>query len=150
MDVLEIYRKMKKLPFGDQIFTKAICYNAPYFSSIHPSLVHFSEGDVEFKIKNRRSVQNHLGTVHAIAMCNLAEICGGMCMETIIDPKRRWIPKGMKVRYLAKAGSDLVGSTQFLKSDLLNGSNILKVDVKDTSGIIVFDAEIEMYVSDKS
>lgn len=141
---------MKKLPFGDQLFTKAICYNAPYFSTIHPSLVHFSEGHVEFKIKNRKSVQNHLGTVHAIAMCNLAEICGGMCMETIIDPKRRWIPKGMKVRYLAKAGSDLVGSVQFLKSELINGSNFLKVDVTDISGTIVFDAEIEMYVSDKS
>ena len=150
MDVLKIYQKLRKYPLGGRLFDKAICFNAPYFSSISPEVVHFSEGHCEFKMKKKRSVQNHLGTVHAIAMCNLAEICGGMCMETIINKDQRWIPKGMKVRYLKKANTDLKGIVKFPKDKIKLGSNLLKIDVIDTSGEIVFDAEIEMHVSQKN
>lgn len=150
MDVLKIYNKLTKYPFGDKIFNLAICKNAPYFSTISPEVLVFKEGHCEFTMKKRRSVENHLKTVHAIAMCNLAEVCGGMLMEAIVDDKtQRWIPKGMKVRYLKKARTDLRGVVKYPKEDIVMGSNFLRVDVFDSNNEIVFDAEIEMHVSEK-
>src|SRR3546814_8551637 len=41
-------------------------------------------------------------SVHAIALCNAAELAGGMMTEVSIPSGARWIPKGMTVEYLAK------------------------------------------------
>ena len=58
-------------------------------------------------MRKRRAVQNHIGTVHAIAMCNLAEIAAGTMTEISIPASMRWLPKGMQVEYLKKADSDV-------------------------------------------
>lgn len=47
----------------------------------------------EVVIPKRRSVQNHIGTVHAIAMCNGLEMAmGGLAESTIPPSSKRWIP----------------------------------------------------------
>lgn len=149
MNVLEIYEKLKHLPLGNKIFSFAVCKKAPYFSTISPNLELLEEGRVIFSMKNKKSVQNHLGSIHAIAMCNLAEMCAGVCMETIIGKKLRWIPKGMSVRYLERAEGKIKGDVIYPTSSLIEGSNFLVVKVTDAKDQLVFDAEIEMYVSKK-
>ena len=52
-------------------------------------------------------MQNHLGTVHVIAICNGLEAAMGALAEATIPSTRRWIPKGMEVDYTAKATSDI-------------------------------------------
>ncbi len=52
-------------------------------------------------------MHNHLGTVHAIALCNGLEAAMGALAEASIPPGKRWIPKGMQVSYTAKATSDI-------------------------------------------
>ena len=54
-------------------------------------------------------VHNHIGTVHAIALCNLAELCAGLMTDASLPRGMRWIPKGMTVRYLKKARGTLRG-----------------------------------------
>ena len=58
-------------------------------------------------IRKRRRVHNHIGTVHAIALCNGLEAAMGALAESTIPRDRRWIPKGMEVAYTAKADSDV-------------------------------------------
>lgn len=53
-------------------------------------------------IKKHRAVLNHLGTVHAIAMCNMAELAGGTMTDATVPKTHRWIPKGMQVEYVKK------------------------------------------------
>ena len=53
-------------------------------------------------------MHNHLGTVHAIALCNGLEAAMGALAEATIPADRRWIPRGMEVAYTAKATSDIV------------------------------------------
>ncbi|BBM04266.1 DUF4442 domain-containing protein [Microbulbifer sp. GL-2] len=66
-----------------------------------------SAGRVEVLLKKRWSVTNHIGTVHAIAMCNAAELAGGVCLDVSLDRRFRWIPVGMEVKYLKMAKSNL-------------------------------------------
>ena len=53
-------------------------------------------------MKKRRAVTNHLKTVHAIAMCNMAELAGGLMTEVSLPQGKRWIPSGMTVKYLKR------------------------------------------------
>ena len=52
-------------------------------------------------------MNNHIGTVHAIALCNGLEAAMGALAEATIPEDKRWIPKGMEVAYTAKATSDI-------------------------------------------
>lgn len=92
---------------GEEKYGKLICEIAPYFSTIDPRFVDMKPGYVEVLIKNRKEIQNHLGSIHAAAMCNVAELAGGTLTEISLPEGKRWIPSAMNVQYLAKAKTDL-------------------------------------------
>jgi len=145
------FKKAQKLPLGKSIFSRIVCMKAPYFSSIRPTIEVFEPGNVEVSLPKRRAVQNHIGTVHAIAMCNACELAGGMATEITIPKDMRWIPKGMTVKYLKKAETDLRAIAK-ITSVPKSGSAyelIVPVDVQDSTGQVVMHADITMWVSPK-
>ncbi len=99
----------------------------------------------------RRSVQNHLGTVHAIAMCNMAELAGGTMTEVTVPATHRWIPKSMTVEYLKKATTNLVAiaTPDALADWPVAGEYRVNVVVQDTNDEPVFRATISMWVTPK-
>ena len=60
-DVLKIYRSLSRKPLGHWLFSRLICFKAPYFGSIGPRMVRLEPGRGEATIRHRRSVTNHLG-----------------------------------------------------------------------------------------
>jgi acyl-coenzyme A thioesterase PaaI-like protein len=92
---------------GSRVFSLGVSVTAPYFLTIGPHVVALEPGRAEVRMANRWHVRNHLGTVHAIAMCNLAEVAMGVLAEKTVPDTHRWIPVGMTVRYLAKGETDL-------------------------------------------
>jgi len=58
------------------------------------------------RVKKRRRVLNHIGTVDAIAMCNMADRTGGSMAKVTVPSSYRWIPKGMTVQYIRRAETD--------------------------------------------
>jgi acyl-coenzyme A thioesterase PaaI-like protein len=146
-----IYRRMAGLPGGKTVFTKAVCVKAPYFGSIDPVITALKPGHCEVSVKDHRGVHNHLGTVHAIAMCNMAELAGGMMTEVTIPPSARWIPKGMTVEYLAKARTDLRAIARLDEVPAFDDALDLPVEVNilDSHDTAVMRAVITMRVSPK-
>lgn len=150
--LLKLFQRMTMFPFGHWLFSKAVCFKAPYFSTIKPFIKDLRSGSCKAIMPNRRAVQNHIGTVHAIAQCNLAELCAGLMTDATIPSKtHRWIPKGMNVQYLQKANTDLsaiaeisVPSVWPEKLDL-----IVPVDIFDADGNLVFHADVTIYISAK-
>src|SRR5918993_4231064 len=108
--LLAMWRRVTRWPLGRWLFSRAVCFKAPYFGSISPLIVVLEPGRCEALIEDRRRVRNHLGTVHAIALCNLAELTAGVMTDASLPRGMRWIPKGMTVRYLKKARGTLVGT----------------------------------------
>lgn len=151
MDVLKIWQNLHNKPGGKWAFSKALCLKAPYFSSIHPKVEILQPDLCQVSMKKTRQVQNHLGTVHAIAMCNMAELAGGTLTEVAVPATHRWIPKGMTVEYLQKATTDLTASATALAAlDLSQpGPFPVEVNIHDQAGTLVFRAEIQMWVSPK-
>lgn len=82
-------------------------------------------------------------------MCNLAELCGGLAIDSCIPKHLRWIPVGMSVKYLKKAKTDLNCSVVVDTSLLQEGENDVLVDIKDANQETVFTAKIQMLVSKK-
>lgn len=150
--VLQLYQNLSRKPFGHWLFSRAVCFKAPYFGSIKPRMTVLEPNRAEATIKHRRSVTNHLGTVHAIALCNLAEFTGGLMTDASIPASMRWIPKGMTVEYLKKAvGTQRgVATPEFPPREATEGYELpVNIVVTDPQGDAVFKARISMWVSPK-
>ncbi|MGQ0529593.1 MAG: hotdog fold domain-containing protein [Panacagrimonas sp.] len=148
---LNSWNRVSKLPMGKSAWSKLVASRAPYFRSISPQMLELRPGYAEAALKKRWSVTNHLGTVHAIAMCNLAEFAGGLMTEVSVPATHRWIPKGMTVEYLRKAGSDLRGICDAPLPAF--GDEVfdwpVTVNVLDRDQQTVFRAIITMWISAK-
>ena len=93
------------------------------------------------------SLDNHIATVHAIAMCNLAELAAGTMTEVSLPRSMRWLPRGMTVEYLAKAKTDLTAIADGSAVDWsAMGDIAVPVDLFDTAGNKVCAARITMNV----
>ena len=149
--VLALWNRLAGLPGGKWLFSRLICFKAPYFSSVRPTFVALRSGYCEVTIPKRRAVTNHLGTVHAIAMCNMAELAAGIMSEASVPASHRWIPKSMSVDYLKKAGSDLraVAEVNPLPGFGAAFELPVTVNVMDRSDVVVCRAVIRMWVSPK-
>jgi len=132
---------------GPQAFSKMACQMAPYFTTINPLISALRPGHATVQVPFSREITNHLGTVHAIAMCNAAELAAGTMTDVSIPAGARWIPKGMTVEYLAKAKSDVTAVADGEAVDWqTEGDKIVPVDIHDAEGKKVFTARITMNV----
>jgi hypothetical protein len=85
--------------------------------------------------------------VHAIALCNAAELAGGTMTDVSIPQGAKWIPKGMTVEYLAKAKSNIRAVADGSGIDWSTaGDKIVPVDIFDEGEVKVFTARITMNV----
>lgn len=98
-------------------------------------------------MKQRWSVQNHIKTVHAIAVCNLVEMCMGLVVEATILNHLRWLPMGMNIDYKKKAigkltALSIVDAKQFFILPKYPGVVEVPVDVKNEENTIVTTAQV--------
>jgi len=134
--------------FGRWLFARTVSKRAPYFATIKPKFVDLQPKLCRVWMPKRRAVENHIGTVHALAMGNLCELAAGMCTEVTIPTAMRWIPRGMTIEYLAKAETDVTATARLEKSEWAGAENIsVPVSVHDANGKEVVRAVISMYVS---
>lgn len=147
--LLAAWQSLSGLPGGKWTLSRFVCFKAPYFASIRPTIELLRPGHCEVRMTKRRAVTNHIGTVHAIAMCNLVELAGGSVTDVSIPATHRWIPKGMTVEYLAKAETDLRAVAEIDPLPAPDGAAELIVPVKvfDAHDTIVLSANITMWLS---
>ena len=132
---------------GPAAFSNLACQMAPYFSTISPEISELKPGHAVVNVPFRKEITNHLASVHAIALCNAAELAGGMMTDASIPSGGKWIPKGMTVEYLAKAKSSIRAVADGSEIDWETaGDKIVSVDIFDEAGVKVFTAKITMNV----
>ena len=148
INVLNLYQRISGFPAGRWLFTRIVCFRAPYFGSIRPQFVELRPGIARVSMKKRRSVQNHIGGVHALAMGNLCELAAGMMTEVTMPRNMRWIPRGMTIQYLSQARSDVSAEARLeLREYNQKEDVVVDVEVMDREGTRVVRAEITMYIS---
>jgi acyl-coenzyme A thioesterase PaaI-like protein len=145
---LKAWRRFGQNAVGRWLFSTMIARKAPYFATIYPRFQELAPGICRVSMRKRRSVENHIRTVHALAMGNLCELAAGLCTEVSIPTSMRWIPRGMTIEYLAKAETGVTATARLDKNEWNEAQNIgVPVSVVDANGREVVRAVITMYVS---
>lgn len=144
---LKLYGQFSSWPLGRYLFSKGVGLKAPYFGTIDARVVDYQKGLAVFRMADTRRVRNHIGTVHAMAMCNLAELCGGMAIDSLVSHTQRWIPQGMNVKYLKKASGPITGTCRIPATAVRLGSVQGEIDLRNEQGEQVCVVHIDFLVS---
>ncbi|MHA6804100.1 hotdog fold domain-containing protein [Salinifilum ghardaiensis] len=149
---LKTWQRLSARPGGRMLFSLATALRAPYFGTVLPKVREMRPGRSVVTAPKWWGVHNHIGTFHAIAACNLAEMAMGMLAEATVPTTHRWIPKGMRTSYVAKATTGLraVAALDPLPAFGEQGQEIdVPVGIYDTAGTAVVEVTITIWVTPK-
>lgn len=103
MNMLALWNKLKPLPMGPWLFSKAVGLVAPYAGSINARVTRLEAGKVTMRLSERRAVRNHLKSIHALALVNLGELAVNLALMTLQPKNGRFIVTGLEAGYEKKA-----------------------------------------------
>ncbi|MCW9035211.1 MAG: DUF4442 domain-containing protein [Rhodospirillales bacterium] len=138
--LLKKWKTFTSLPFGRWVFGQAIGFLVPYTGTIGPRVEELRYGYARASFRDRRKVRNHLKSVHAIAMINLAEMVCSLAISTIQPKDGRWIVRGMDIEYIKKGRGRITAEctppdVDWTKEMDLTGEVLLKDPAGDTVAI---------------
>ena len=137
-DIHSLWDRLAHRPGGRWIFSKLLGRIVPYTGSIKPRVLALTATGARIELRDRRAVRNHLRSVHAIALANLAELSTGLPLAYAVQPRGRAILLSLNVEFLKKARGTLVGSSTFVAPSGERDEDIeIPVEVRDADGVVV-------------
>ena len=104
------WRGLQHVPGGGRLFGKLIGTLAPYTGTIAPEVLQLRHGHASVLLRDRRAVRNHLNSLHAIALMNIAEVATGLALVYSLPKDTRAILTGLSITYHKKARGPITAS----------------------------------------
>ena len=137
------WRSLSKLPAGSWLFTQLIKRMVPYTGSVDPRVEVLEPGFARISITQKRKLEQHLGSIHAIALMNVAEFASGAAMMTALPPGFRGIVTKLSIEYFKKARGTVTAESRPVLPDLATeGEYDFISEVKDEKGDVVARATV--------
>lgn len=105
--IRQAWDTLHRIPGGKRAFSALIGRMAPYTGTIDGRVVALDQGYARVQMHDRKAVRNHLDSIHAIALMNLAELCTGLALMYGIPDDARGILAGLSIDYLKKGRGTL-------------------------------------------
>jgi acyl-coenzyme A thioesterase PaaI-like protein len=146
----DLWDFVSPLPAGKHIFSKAIGAAAPYTGSIGARVDVLRPGYAEIWLNDKPSIRNHLSSIHAAALANLAELTASAALAYTLPDDARFIPAGLSIDYLKKARGTIRGLAECpLITTSEKREYSIPVSIRDAEGYVVATATLRVLVGPK-
>ena len=142
--------RMHSMPGGKLLFSRLVGRAAPYTGSVGAVITDLGLGYAETRMEDRRRLRNHLRSVHAVALANLAELTGNIALAYSLPDDARFIVAGMNLEYVKKARGTITGICECpIPSTNERQELEVRVSLLDPSGDEVVRATLKSLVGPK-
>jgi len=145
-----MWDRLSGLPGGTRLFSRLLGRAAPYTGTIGAHVVELSVGRARVTMADRRGLRNHLRSVHAVALANLAELTGNVAVAYALPDDARFIVAGMNLEYLKKARGTIEGVCECaMPQTSARAEYEIPVALVDSAGDTVVKATLRTLVGPK-
>ena len=102
-------------------------------------IVAIEKGSSLLELRERRKIRNHLKSIHAIALANIAELASGLAMLSALPENSRGIVRSINIEYSKKARGTLIVKGHASPAQNLTGNieELATAEIFDSSGELV-------------
>ncbi|MBK6598492.1 MAG: DUF4442 domain-containing protein [Proteobacteria bacterium] len=141
--LLRLWRRLRSVPGGQWLFAQILGYYVPYSGSVGPRVRVLEPGHAEVEIPDRRSNRQHLGSVHAIALANAAELASGLAMLVGLPDGIRGIVVDLSIQYFKKARGTIRAVSTVVVPTVTTGTDLtITADCLDSGRELVARATV--------
>src|SRR5919106_250264 len=141
--IRESWKRLSSIPGGRWLFGRMLSRMVPYTGTIRPRFLEVRRGFAAVAMRDRPAVRNHLGSIHAIALANLAEVTSGVAMIVALPDDVRGIPIRLSIDFMKKARGELIAECWCEMPAVYTPIEVeLHPEIRDESGDVVARATV--------